>query len=137
MDITEYPINHSETSKEQKDKDNDKGTTSSVVSYDDDSMDVESNDEYVILTSWMNKNLGLSNILFIVDDKSTNSRKYNLWTMRLRIPLRGADYPFTIRQKYLFSLKNDFWFSLFTQKCKIFGKEVFSKFIFLTHNFVR
>ena len=51
MDITEYPINHSETSKEQKGKDNDKGTTSSVVSYDDDSMDVESNDEYVILTS--------------------------------------------------------------------------------------
>ena len=51
MDITEYPINHSETSEEQKDKDNDKGTTSSVVSYDDDSMDVESNDEYVILTS--------------------------------------------------------------------------------------
>lgn len=104
MDITEYPINHSETSKEPKDKDNDKGTTSSVVSYDDNSMDVKSNDEYVILTSWMNKNLGLSNILFIVDDKSTNSRKYNLWTMRLRIPLRGADYPFTIRQKYLFSL---------------------------------
>ena len=104
MDITEYPINRSETSKELKDKDNDKRTTSSVVSYDDDSMDVESNDEYVILTSWMNKNLGLSNILFIVDDKSTNSRKYNLWTMRLRIPLRGADYPFTIRQKYLCSL---------------------------------
>lgn len=51
MDIIEYPINHSETSKEPKDKDNDKGTTSSVVSYDDDSMDVESNDEYVILTS--------------------------------------------------------------------------------------
>lgn len=48
MDIIEYPINHS---KEPKDKDNDKGTTSSVVSYDDDSMDVESNDEYVILTS--------------------------------------------------------------------------------------
>lgn len=51
MDIIEYPINHSETSKEPKDKDNDEGTTSSVVSYDDNSMDVESNDEYVILTS--------------------------------------------------------------------------------------
>ena len=51
MDIIEYPIDHSETSKEPKDKDNDKGTTFSVVSYDDNSMDVESNDEYVILTS--------------------------------------------------------------------------------------